>query len=287
MKMLAPAGFAAAALAAAALAMPAAAADLNGGWGRGSIKDDYMAPAVAVSPCYFRADVGYSASTAPGMRWAAWNPPALYNERVTNTSMADTATGGVGAGCGSGSRGFRYEFMLGYHGQRAISGTTAPFRWDPADPLSVAASSKITSSITTYTGMVNGYFDLGNFRGFVPYFGIGVGLAYHQMDEYLISHPQAPANVPWKVHGDNDLTLAWNVMAGVGYQISDRAILDLGYRYIDFGRAATARHDVFAQGTLSRLTVDEMGAHEFKVGLRYHLGGGGNGCCGPAHVPMK
>ncbi|MEQ1736468.1 MAG: glycine cleavage system aminomethyltransferase GcvT, partial [Rhodoglobus sp.] len=38
---------------------------------------------------------------------------AQADERVSRTSMDDTWTGGVGAGCGTGSRGFRYEAMVG------------------------------------------------------------------------------------------------------------------------------------------------------------------------------
>lgn len=284
MKIFVQAGIAAAAVTLASLALPAAAADLgNGGWGRGSIKDDYGQPQAATNPCYFRTDVGYSASTNPKLRWAAQPGVAQpYNERVTGTNMDDTWTGGVGLGCGTGSRGFRYEFMLGYHGQRGVDGRLSPY----ADALgNLVTNGPIHSAITTYTGMVNGYFDLGNFRGVVPYIGVGVGLGYHQMDEYQITaSPNFPA-VAYKVHGDNDLTLAWSAMAGFAYQVSDRAILDFGYRYIDFGRASTARHDVFAAGNLSRLAIDDMSAHEFKIGLRYHLGN--DGCCSGRSMPMK
>ena len=283
MKIFAQAGFAAAALTvAASFALPVAAADL-GGWGRGSIKDDYGAPPrAAAGPCYFRADVGYSWSTDPTLRWAAQSAVGTpYNETVTRTSMGDTTTGGVGVGCGTGSRGFRYEFMMGYHGQRAVDGRLSPYN----NGAFIVNNGPVHSSITTYTGMVNGYFDLGNFRGVVPYVGLGVGLAYHQMDEYQITSSAFLPQTPWKVHGDNDLTLAWSAMAGFAYQVSDRAILDLGYRYIDFGRASTARHDVFAAGNLSRLAVDDMGAHEIKVGLRYHIGG--DSCCAARPTAMK
>jgi opacity protein-like surface antigen len=102
------------------------------------------------------------------------------------------------------------------------------------------------------------------------------------MDDY--SYP-VPGNAPYRVKGDNDLTLAWAAMAGVAYQVSDRAILDFGYRYIDFGRAAIGRTDPNSF-TPSKLTMDDMGAHEFKVGLRYHFGG--DSCCStPRYAPMK
>ncbi len=190
---------AAAASAVASFAVPATAADL-GGWGRGSIKDGYAAaPASAVSTCYFRTDVGYSFSAAPHMRWTASQPGTL-DERVTKTSMDDTWTGAVGMGCGQGSRGFRYEAMLGYMGQRGINGRTAHF-----DNGFTYDQQPIHLAVTSYTGMVNGYFDLGNVRGFVPYIGMGIGLAYHQMDEY--TYPTGSA-APYRVTGANDLTFA-------------------------------------------------------------------------------
>jgi opacity protein-like surface antigen len=263
----------------AATALPAAAADL-GGWGRGSIKDYAPAPVRApAGPCYFRGDVGYSMAQEPTLRWSAFNPPAPYRDKVTNSSMDDAVMVEAGAGCGSGSRGFRSELMLGYRGERGVSGTTSPFVINPGDP---AHSSPISSKLTTYTAMVNAYYDLGAWRGIVPYLGVGIGLAYNQMSEYSIFHPNMGfPNAPWTVSGENDLTLAWSLMAGFGWQISDRAILDLGYRYIDFGRAATSRFDNFGFGNLSRLNADDLAAHEFKLGLRYHFGGGGDCCMQP------
>jgi len=275
MKRTVEAGLVAAAVAVAASFAVPALAD-GSGWGRGSIKEP-VGSYSAAGPCYFRADVGYSFSNDPELRWSAWNPPLPYNERVTRKSMDDTWFGGVGTGCGSGSRGFRYEFMLDYHGQRSLSGTTAPFN----DGLGNIQSARISSSLTSYTGMVNGYFDLGNWGGLVPYVGLGVGLAYHQMDDYALTGTSS--TILWKVTGDNDLTLAWSAMAGFGYQLSDRAILDFGYRYIDLGRAASARNDNFST-TPSRLSVDDITAHEFKIGLRYHFGG--DACC-MAPGPLK
>lgn len=277
-KIIAQVGAAAAFCVAASLAIPASAADL-GGWGRGSIKDDFAAPARSTNPCYFRADTGYSWSNSPTLRWTGDTDPGpgtSLNDKVSNSSMEGTWTGGIGLGCGSGSRGFRYEAMLGYHGQRGIEGTTVPF-----DYAGAYEARQIHSAVTSYTGMVNGYFDLGNFRGVVPYIGAGVGLAYHQMDDYRFVIPGA---APYRVSGDNDLTLAWSLMTGFAYQVSDRAILDFGYRYIDMGRAATSRTDNFSF-TPSKLSVDDMTAHEFKSGLRYHLGS--DGCCAAQVTPMK
>ncbi len=82
--------------------------------------------------------------------------------------------------------------------------------------------------------MFNAYYDLGNWRGIVPYVGAGVGLAYNQLSETYFTQNVFLTN---RIEGDSRLALAWSLMAGIGWQISDRAILDLGYRYMDFGKA--------------------------------------------------
>ena len=79
------------------------------------------------------------------------------------------------------------------------------------------------------------------------------------------------------LNGASQTNFAWSLMAGVGYQISHRAVLDLGYRYIDMGSVSSNRGDMCncagGRGSRDRIEVNDMTAHEFKVGLRYHFGG--------------
>jgi len=122
--------------------------------------------------------------------------------------------------------------------------------------------------------MVNAYYDLGQFRGFVPYVGAGVGAAYHMVDEVYFTENPYLTN---RIEGDKTLSFAWSLMAGVAYQVSDRAILDFGYKYIDMGSAHSGRVD--NAGYLNpQVDIDDIAAHEFKIGLRYHFGSSSN-CC--------
>ena len=275
----------------AAIATSATAADLGGYRGGGSIKDDYAPPALAsVSNCYFRADTGYSWSRNPDVKYpvdnsafnAANGTSYASGSDVSGATASNNWFGEGGIGCGSGSHGVRGELMFGYHGDRNIKGepvyyagpsiNTVPYP-QVVDPLH--------TSVKTYTAMVNVYKDLGRWSSFTPYIGAGVGIAYNQMSEtYFTGNP----NLANRIYGDNDIALAWSLMAGVGYQISDRAILDVGYRYLDTGKISSQRHDN-AGNINPRVTVDDLAGHEFKVGLRYHFGGD---CCQQtAYVPMK
>lgn len=308
------AGMAAAALAAVAFAAPASAADLGGGK-RGSIKDGGYEPAYVqpargpAGPCYFRGDLGYSFSKDPTVKWAVTNfdrtyytdntlttvaaaPTAFYvdgnytytGDSVTDTSMENALFGGVGIGCGMGSRGLRGELMLGYTGHRKIQGIPGDFvitEITSGGPTPGPVDDPLHTGVKSYTGMVNAYYDLGNWGGITPYVGAGVGVSYNKMDEVYFTGNPLLTN---RIEGDSRLSLAWSLMAGIGWQITDRAILDIGYRYMDYGKANSGRID--SAGYVNpAVRVDDLTAHEIKVGLRYHFGGG---CCdAPAYAPMK
>jgi opacity protein-like surface antigen len=65
-------------------------------------------------------------------------------------------------------------------------------------------------------------------------------------------------------------------LAAQGF-VPDRIVLDVGYRYIDMGRAESGTIDT-AGFTNPRVRLDDLTAHEFKVGIRFAFGGG-EPCC--------
>jgi opacity protein-like surface antigen len=246
-------GVATATLAAAAcLSAPASAGD----YGR-SVKD---APVMmsAAGPCYFRGDLGYSWSSDPSATFAqAPGPTFLFVTEAANATMDNTWLIGAGLGCGSGSRGIRGEVMYDYRGDRDITGTLAA-------PL----GGTVNTSVKTQTLMFNGYYDLGKWDRVVPYVGVGVGLAHNSIDAVTFSA------LPNQLLSEDRWSMAWSLMAGLGWQLSERAILDVGYRYIDMGKVESSRIDTSGFTNNPPFRLDDLTAHEFKIGLRYHFGGG-------------
>ncbi len=291
MTIVTKAGLAAATLAVAALITPAGAADLGG-----SIKDGYAAPLPVVhgggaGPCYFRADVGGSVSRDPDTKWPVYNERfdgdnnnnntvdshevwyEFAGDDVRNVEMENTWLVDVGAGCGSGSRGLRGEATFTFRGDRKLDGEPNFYEGsivgEPVGTPREVLDDPLHTNVKSYALMFNAFYDMGNFGGFVPYVGAGVGAAYHMVDE--VSFTGNP-NLINRIEGDKTLSFAWAAMAGVGYQISDRAIIDLGYRYIDMGDAESGRVD--SAGFVNpAVKIHDIAAHEFKVGLRYHFGG--------------
>ncbi|MEO1207259.1 MAG: opacity family porin [Pseudomonadota bacterium] len=280
----------------AAATLPSQAADFGG-----SLKDHgYVAPMPslhrsAAGPCYVRADVGAAIAGNAGGSWPVFNE--VFNDipgdnagadtvidqgeidyqfegdTIQSASLENTWLAEVGAGCGSGSRGFRGEITFGFRGKQDFDGVPQIYLGtilgQPEGSTPDDVDDPIFSSVQSHTVMANVFYDFGVIRGFVPYVGAGIGAAYHEVDEVFFTENP---NLTNRIQGNENVSFAWAVMAGLGYQISDRAILDVGYRYIDMGKAKSGRVD--NAGFLNpALELDDLTAHEIKVGLRYHFGG--------------
>lgn len=308
------AGIALAAItAAASLAGTASAADLGGApMAGGSMKDGYVQPMPEVSrgagPCYVRADVGYSWAREPDIKWPTGTETVYMRngyeigrdfthttDAVTNTSRENGAFGEVGAGCtlwgsASSGRALRGEVMFGFRGDRKVDGEPGAYSIDyvdvtpvpvPTPPDVPVVDDPLHTSIKSHTLMVNLYKDLGKYGRVTPYLGAGVGVAMHKVDETYFT---GNYYLPNRIEGNENFSFAWSLMAGVGYQLTDRATLDVGYRYIDMGDAESGRVDD-AGFVNPKVDIDDLAAHEIKVGLRFSLGE--SSCCAQEYAPMK
>jgi opacity protein-like surface antigen len=316
MKIMRTIGLATAALAVAGFAGAASAADMDkgsyGGSKGGRNGSAAAAPAAhadgyqwghhaarsPAGPCYFRADLGYSVAKDPTVKWPVstvdlnFGGAPIYTylgEDVSNVTMDNTWFGGLGAGCGTGSWGIRGELMLDFRGNRKIDGEpynftviNPPPAVPPAlPPYSGNVDDPLHTSVKSTTLMANVYKDFGNFGGFMPYVGFGVGVAHNKLSETYFTQNVYLVN---RIEGASKVSFAWSLMAGIGWQVSDRAILDFGYRYIDMGSVRSGRVD--SAGFVNpAVRVEDIAAHEFKIGLRYHFG---ESCCQAAsYAPMK
>jgi opacity protein-like surface antigen len=112
--------------------------------------------------------------------------------------------------------------------------------------------------VESLVGLVNAYLDLDLDLPVRPFVGGGIGAAYLKVD--------AGDNSPIDVDDDAG-AFAWNLLAGVGYDVTESVALTATYRYLrlegtDFS-ADLAGVDV------GDLDVDDVGLHEVLLGLRY------------------
>ena len=128
---------------------------------------------------------------------------------------------------------------------------------DPDRNAAAHRALPIDGRFTTFSVMANATYgtELGRFR---PYVGGGVGLARHQAKIDSIAYA-ARSKLPAASIGfsENSTVFAFQLMAGIGYPLSEQAEMWLGYRYFE-----TADADF-------RVTEMTFSTHNFELGLLY------------------
>lgn len=187
---------------------------------------------------YLRGDLGYAWGTVG----SAQSAPGFPNP--TDNTLGGGFLGGIGVGIKS--RWLRTDVTVDY---------TAPLKYEGT----IAASNDTSAKVTAVTALFNGYLDLGTWYHATPYIGAGAGVAQLHTTDYAST--AAPpfagglSNTQWK--------FAWSVMAGVGYAVAPNVMVDVGYRYINFGDATTA------SDSFGAMTLKNLAAHEVRVGFRW------------------
>ena len=132
--------------------------------------------------------------------------------------------------------------------------------------------------------MLNGYLDLKTGSGFTPYVGAGAGIAYLSWRDFTgtetcvgtVAGDCGGAGAGTTVLSSNtfvtDTSFTWaaNIMAGISYDLTENAKLDIGYRYTYFGESQIA--DASANpGLTNSVSAGSTDVHEVRVGLRYEI----------------
>lgn len=191
-------------------------------------------PVEVGSGWYLRGDIGYNL-----------NDPVydftLLGEETDNTRI----NGSLGVGYHFNDY-FRGEFNLGFVGRDTF---------DYSDLVNT-----ISAENTVWSGMVNGYVDLGTVAGFTPYVGAGIGLLYSSQ-KLSIDAPSIPLAVDIK---DRQYEFAYSLGAGVNYQLAQNLSMDVGYQYL-------SSPDLQYLNVDTGLIDEGVDYHQIKVGLRYDL----------------
>jgi len=146
---------------------------------------------------------------------------------------------GINGAVGYGIGNVRLEGELSYRtaDMDKLSGTAT------IGSLTLSGSGDVSGDVTSLGLMANVWYDIETGTKWVPFIGAGIGLA----------------NVDAEIEGESedDTVFAYQVGAGIGYEISDSTTATLGYRYF-------ATSDPDFDGIEA-----EVGTHNIEVGVRF------------------
>ena len=230
---------------------------------------------------YVRGDLGVGRNYFAGL---SQEELATNGGSFISKSIGDTVIVGAGLGMQINNR-FRLDLTGEYRSTAQIKAMDNVTAQIVGPDGALQANTVYQGNLSSYVGLLNGYLDLFNWRGFTPYVGAGVGFAHHMMSDFTtassatFTDAATGAQVVQLSNGtarpQSQTNLAWALMAGTSYDLGSNAKLDIGYRYINLGSGVSTMTGLIdcRCGTVGQpLKLSDLDAHEFRVGVRWSLG---------------
>ncbi|CAM3776405.1 outer membrane beta-barrel protein [Litorimonas haliclonae] len=186
------------------------------------------------------------------------------------------------------SLGLGYEFGSGW--RMELDGSSLWTDMGKIDSLPQSYSKLRTNSL-----MLNAIYDFDDFGRWEPYVGAGIGIVESNLSAVASDFPSGAVGTPGTVlvpspacpglrngsdsfvcsaKGDES-NLGWQILAGLGYAITDNLSWDTNYKYLDSGTAniaGTRTNNRSGLSTQFTADLEDVGSHTVMTGFRYRFG---------------
>jgi opacity protein-like surface antigen len=136
--------------------------------------------------------------------------------------------------------------------------------------------------VSSLIGLFNGYVDVGTWYGVTPFVGAGVGFANNRLSGVTDTGFACPgggacSGVGGYLTDGSKTNLAWALMAGLDFNVTQNLKLELGYRFLDYGSLKSGiSHCSNGAGGFScgggsgyTLATKDMMSQDVRLGLRW------------------
>ena len=131
-------------------------------------------------------------------------------------------------------------------------------------------TNEYTADIRSWMGLVNAYIDMGNWCGFTPFIGAGIGFSTLTVAGMKDVNVVAPGGSVAFGQDHTKTNFAWAVYAGGSFDITPQVALELTYRYADLGTAQSGRVTTFdGAASNSGVFVQDITSNDVMLGMRY------------------
>ncbi len=242
-----------------AVSAPAIAADIYDGGLKGGYE---VPPPPSDHNFYVKAYIG-QANTDVGSMWNSNYDTNAF--QVKNHDIKSSPLYGIGVGW-QARHWLRFDLTGEYRGDASFFGADSypgGFGFGPG-------TNEYTADIKSWLGLANAYIDMGNWCGFTPFVGAGIGFASISVEGLRdINTPNEGAAFGADKTSTN---FAWALYAGVSYDVTPQTVIDLSYRYSDLGTAQSgAVTDYLGNLAYSGLQIKDITSNDLMLGVRYKL----------------
>jgi opacity protein-like surface antigen len=206
---------------------------------------------------YLRADVGVGAASL-GKFKPSFDTGTPAGFVVNEKHLDDSAFAGVGAG-------YQFNHWLRFD---ATGEYRTSQRFQAIESVGLGFDT-YNGSIQSSVFLANGYIDIGNWYGFSPYVGAGVGVAYNQVASLTdVGAGLFNGGIGYAPTRDTS-TFAWAAMAGISYDLTQNVKLDVGYRHLDMGKADSGVIACAGGCSPAETHHYNLASNDIRVGMRW------------------
>jgi opacity protein-like surface antigen len=126
-----------------------------------------------------------------------------------------------------------------------------------------------------WLALINLYADLGTWWCITPFIGVGIGGARTTISSFI--DVNTVTNGVAFAHDETKFSFAYALHAGLGYKVSNSLTMELAYRYVHLGDAASGDLRTFTgiNAVTNPMHFRSIDSHDVKLGVRWT-------CCEPA-----
>ncbi|MFN3622879.1 MAG: outer membrane protein [Hyphomicrobium sp.] len=237
---------------------PSMAADIYDG----GLKGGYEVPPPEDRGIYIKGYVGQANPDTGNM----WNQGYETNSfTVYHNDIKSSALYGIGVGW-QARHWLRFDLTGEYRGDTTYFGSDSY----PGGSGFTAGTNEYTADMKSWLGLANAYIDMGNWCGFTPYIGAGIGFSSISVEG--LKDVNVPQNGVAFGNDKSTTNFAWALYAGASFDVTSQVVVDLTYRYADLGNAQSGDVTTYS-GTYSYAGhhIKDITSNDLLLGVRYKL----------------
>lgn len=129
-------------------------------------------------------------------------------------------------------------------------------------------TNEYTADIRSWMGLANAYIDMGNWCGFTPFIGAGIGFATLSVSG--MKDINGPANSVAFGVDHTKTNFAYAFYAGGSFDITPQVALELSYRWANLGSAQSGRVTTYdLTSSNSGVFIQDITSNDVMLGMRY------------------
>jgi opacity protein-like surface antigen len=238
-----------------ALCAPAMAADIYDG----GLKGGYdVPPPPSDRGIYIKGYIGQANPDVGGManEVYATNPSFSFHGQDIKSSPL------FGLGVGWQARHWlRFDLTGEYRGDAIFVGSDQYLTFGPA-------TNDYTADIKSWLGLANAYIDMGNWCGFTPYIGAGIGFSSITVDGLRDVNIQTDGYALGATKTTTNFAYAF--YAGTSFDVTPQVVLDLTYRWANLGDASSGPVTTYlGDFAYNGQQIKDITSNDVMLGVRY------------------